>query len=258
MHMNRLMALLLLGGCMTAVAQQTLSDLFVTVVDRSPRNSPIVVSGSGILKDNPEQQARYSGTARLSLLNVSSKSILLIVLRLRANNVPNMDVGRTLDDYFFSSELLEPGGTKISEVSWPEFDEEGERKQRLRGAVRPTINASLLFVQFSDGSTLGNRQKAQEALAARQHTIERLAELESVYRAEGEKSFLDNLAKPTELAKIQHLQEFSEHTNDKSKVIDVLLRLRASADAREGMLKTVPRQTAAKAFSPDSSGKKRH
>jgi len=234
--MNRLVILLLFGGCLTAAAQQATRDLFVPVIDRSPQSSPVVISGSGILKDDPQQQPRYSGTARLSVVNVSAKSIVLIVLRLRASNVPNMDVGRTLDDYFFSSELIEPGGAKVTEVTWPEFDEEEKRKPRLREEVQSTIYVSVLFIQFSDGSLLGNRKKAEEALDAREETIKRLADLESVYRTEGEKALLDDLARPTELAKIQQLQEFSEHENDKSKVIEVLLRLRASADDRGRML----------------------
>jgi len=67
--------------------------------------------------------------------------------------------------------------------------------------------------------------------------MKRLAELESVYRAEGEQFFLDELAKPTDLAKIQQLQEFAQHADAKSEAIGVLLSLRASADQHGRALK---------------------
>jgi len=167
--MNRLVALILFAGWLAAAAQQTPRNLFVPVVDQSPQNSPVVISGSGILTDDPQQQPRYSGTARLSVVNVSTKSIVLIVLRLWASNVPNMDVGRTLDDYFFSSELLDPGGAKVTEVNWPEFDEEGKRKTQLREEVQSAIYYQCYSSNFrTDRSWATERRRKKRWMHARQ------------------------------------------------------------------------------------------
>jgi hypothetical protein len=75
--MNRLVMFFVLGGCVLAPAQQATQETVVPVVDRSPSSSPIAVSGTFMVKDEPAELLRHSGEGKISLTNVSSKPVLL-------------------------------------------------------------------------------------------------------------------------------------------------------------------------------------
>jgi hypothetical protein len=215
-------------------------------MDRSPSGSPLLVTGDVTVRDRPTERLRYSVEGRLSLTNASSKPILLTVVSLQGKNTPVIN-DTTSHDYYFS-ELFEPHSTENREWTFGPFVSQLEVKS---GAVSKWVDiepagtaqqkgfASVLFVQYADGSTWGDAAKAKAALEVRHNGIERLKALESVYRREGEKVFIDDLSKPSYLPAISSLQNFRNHVDDKSKVVDQLFRMRATSDEHARILKSV-------------------
>ncbi len=228
--MNRLVMLFLAGGCVMASAQQATQETFIPVVDRSPSGSPIAVSGTFIVKDEPAELFRHSGEGKISLTNVSSKPVLLTVLQIHMEVVRAPDMDSRSDDNFFSN-LLQPGSTDTVADSWRFGTASSEAESMPREErVTPGANVSMLFVQFADGSTWGDPTKAKTALEYRVNTVNRLMALESVYRADGENAFIDDLLKPTNLPAIWQLQDLCKHTEDKNKVLDLFFGVSHAAD----------------------------
>ncbi len=239
--MNRLVVLAFLVACAAAAAQQATRETFVPAADRSPSGSPIAVSGTFIVKDNPAELFQHSGEGEISLTNVSSKPILLTVLRLHMVGVRAADVDSRSDDFFFS-EMLQAGASETVEDSWRFGTTESDVDQISGGKGTPKANVSMFFVQYADGSTWGASAAAKVALDSRDNTVKRLMALESVYRQDGEKAFIDDLLKPSSLPTISVLQDFCKRTEDKTRMIDRFFRVLEASDNHARMLRSVGRK----------------
>jgi len=164
-------------------------------------------------------------------------------------NVPGVN-DTSLHEYYFS-ELFEPRSTEEREWTFGPFvsrtevtSEEGKKWVDLEPArgAQQKVSASVLFVQFADGSTWGDREEAKAALATRRESVKRLFELESIYRHEGEAAFVEDLAKPTDLPVISGLQDLSNHS-DMSKIVDRLVRLTSLIEEHRRSMKSEARAT---------------
>ncbi len=247
--MNRVILFALLAGCAATSAQEPAGISVISIVDHSPSGSPLVVKGDVTAYDKPAEQLRYSAKVRTSVTNASSKPIVLTVISLTGENVPGMN-DKSSHDYYFP-EMFEPQSTEEQEwtfgpfVSRTEVKVDGGSKwvdvEPERGAVQK-VTATVLFVQFADGSTWGDRDEAKSALAVRRDSVKRLVHLSSVYRREGEAAFIDDLSKPTDLPAISTLQYLCNHNDDKTKVVDRLIRMVATVEEHSRMMKSAKQE----------------
>lgn len=243
MNLNRIILFALLAGC-AAASPQTERESSISIVNRSPGGSPLLVKGDVTAFDKPTEQLRFSVKGSVSITNVSSKPILLTVVSLKGTNVPGVDQ-RWSQDYYFD-DLFEPQSTDEQELSSVPFVSRMEVKSsegtqwvdmEPSRTAQQQVTASVLFVQFADGSTWGNRDEAKTALEVRRDTVKRLLDLESIYRREGEAALIEDLSKPSDLPTIWLLQDFCKRSDDKSRVVDRLLRLREASDDHARMVK---------------------
>lgn len=243
--MQRLVLLILFVACSVVEAQQAAQESVISIRDRSPSGGPLLVIGDVTVRDRPAERLRYSVEGRISLTNASSKPILITVVSLQGENTPRVNE-TTLHDYYFS-EPFEPNSKEDREWNFGPFVSQVEVKSggdskwidiEPERSAEKKVFASVLFVQYSDGSTWGDASTAKAALDSRRNTVKRLADLESVYRNEGEEIFINDLSKPTDLPAILLLQDFYKRTSDKSKVVDRFLRLREASDDHARMIKS--------------------
>jgi hypothetical protein len=241
---KRIILIALLIGCAAAAPQQAEKESLVSIVDRSSSGSPLVIRGNVTARDNPTNPLRYSIEGKISLTNVSSKPVFLTVVSLQGTNVPGIN-DRWSDDYYFS-EPFEPQAIEDREWTFGPFvsrmevkSDEGSKWVDIQPerSTQQKIAAWVLFVQYADGSTWGDPEKAKDALEERNQSIRKLRTLELVYRRQGEKALVDELLKPTFLPAILSLQNQCKNTDDKSIVVDQLLRMRAASDEHARMLK---------------------
>jgi mannitol/fructose-specific phosphotransferase system IIA component len=234
---------LLLLGCTSVRSQQTDQETLIPVVDFSAANSPLEIEGDVRTFDKPAEQARFMIVGRLSVTNISSKPILLTVLKLKGINVVGVN-DTSIRDYYFS-EPFEPQKSENQEWTYGPFlqraqlkTEEGPKWVDVEPikAVRQEVIASVLFVQYADGTGWGDREAAKDALAAREETRNRLTALASIYRDEGEKAFVDSLMQPSNLNAVIMLQFICKKTDDKSKVVDRFFRILSKSDEHERLM----------------------
>jgi hypothetical protein len=162
--------------------------------DVSDSGSPIRVSGQLTFRDDGSQVTPFSYEITATTKNVSSKSMLLMVIHFEASGMggPGHDE-RYSQEYFFT-EPLEPGAIEKYESGHGSF---GPREALASpGADRepepPSAAASVEFVQFSDGSTWGDPDAAADAFEIRRSTGCQLEALEHIYEQSGSKPFGTN------------------------------------------------------------------
>lgn len=118
--------------------------------------------------------------------NVSGKAILLLIVAL--------DCCATHQVYRWDNFL---GGPIKQEEDILFADSEESRVSRLGNPLLrsspPAATASVLYVQFADGTTLGDESDAEEALAERTATLKALRELAAVYASSGDEAFKEAL-----------------------------------------------------------------
>jgi hypothetical protein len=243
--MKAILLIALLTGSAAAVPQQAEQESLISITDRSSTGSPLLVKGDVTAKDRPTEKLRYSVSGRVSLTNVSSKPILLTVVSFEGTNAPGVN-DRWSQDYYFS-DPFEPESTMDHEwtfgpfVSRMEVKSEGGSKwvdlEPERGAQQRVI-ASVLFIQYADGSSWGDKEEANTALAVRQETVKTLTALASIYRENGETALVRALSESTGLPAVSSLQNFCQHSDDKSKVVDRLFRTLATVDEHARTMKS--------------------
>jgi hypothetical protein len=242
--MRGIILIALLAVC-AAVPQHAEQESFISVVDLSPRGSPLLVRGDVTAKDRPTGKLRYSVAGRVSVTNVSSKPILLTIVSLKGTNVPGVNDKWSRDYYF--SDPFEPQSTENHEwifgpfVSRMEVKSDEDSKwvdlEPERGAPQK-VTASVLFVQYADGSSWGDKEEANTVLAVRQETVKRLLALASIYREKGEKALVSALAESSNLPAVLSLQNCCQQGDDKSKVVERLIRMLATVDEHTRVMKS--------------------
>ena len=138
---------------------------------------------------------------RASTTNVSSKSILLSIIKIEVESKDGSLAETTYtreDEGFFTTPASEPNSRSNWEDQIGPFDHPvGE------GA---TAVAKVAFVQFVDGSTWGDRKVGIPFLRNREVEWNRLRFLADTLRSAGEADFVHELMKPCQLPDICHLQ----------------------------------------------------
>jgi hypothetical protein len=91
--------------------------------------------------------------------------------------------------------------------------------------------ATVVFVQFADGSTWGDATAGREILLDRARELGELKRLAEVYEANGNAEFVAALENPSSCNAIKYLHEqFVKNRHDATIVFNILTSMIASAD----------------------------
>jgi len=196
------------------------SDLTMKLVDVSPKNSPIRVTGRVMFSENNPKAGHYSYSVNASASNVSDRSILLMIIDFQANGRSGWGYHHISSrDYFFEPNLLKPEA--VENVDQPLLSyglTSTDDKTDMEGDTRlePKAIAKVEFVQFEDGSMWGNKNSAIDALDTRTRTLHFLNVLEQTYIETGEQKFLDKLSTTTDVFLIDLLKSACQEKGDSS------------------------------------------
>jgi hypothetical protein len=197
-------------------ASCTVSKQRMEIQDLSDKGSPIQISGYMALRYDSENRFPFSYEQSTSIKNVSSKSILLMVVHLSATSGPGQD--ETYSQEYFFGDTLAPGQVEVSHDPEQRFGASVVNGEPLpyRKDPHPAAQAHAEFVQFSDGSTWGDADSAKDVFETRRKTLEELDLLEHLYEQAGESAFLDELARADDSLNVirQIKDECSEKTAD--------------------------------------------
>ena len=184
----------------------------LTLTDISTPGSPLVLTGNvRVIDEAKSELARFSYAAKVTVKNESSKVVLLSVIEMRIRGTNGTEVTSTeTDDYFFTSDTLDPGATKlIHDILRPIYSKnEGESR------ALPKARASVKFVQFLDGTTWGAPDGDNGSLRERSQTWKTLEALAHTHKTSGEQAFLDELMAPSELQTVCYLQRLYLRSKD--------------------------------------------
>jgi hypothetical protein len=86
-----------------------------------------------------------------------------------------------VNDYYFSSDLPEPGADIPIQISGPRYGPSVVRGRTLRIPAHATAE----YVQFLDGTFWGNADTVEEALKVRELTIRKLKAMQNAYEEWG-------------------------------------------------------------------------
>jgi hypothetical protein len=210
------LCLVLVAGVAVGAAQ---TKSVLPVVDASKAGAPLMIKGAVTANDQPSDVLRYSFQSDIEMTNVSEKSIVLMIVALDVVSTLPVSLNyRAENDYFFESEMLEPGSAAKLQRVLGRFGEP-DRKEDFAVDVKSTARATVAFVQFSDGSTWGDAAAAEGLLRNRQLSLKQLEILKNDYRARSEAEFLNELLRPTVLQPIFALQAVYREKRDLAPVL---------------------------------------
>jgi len=160
------------------------------IQDLSDKGSPIQISGYMILGYDRANRFPFSYEESTSVKNVSTKSILLMIVHVEASRRPGHDETYS-QDYFFG-DALAPGQVEVNHNPEQRFGATLVNGEPLpyKKDPHPAAQAHAEFVQFGDGSTWGDADPATDLLDERRKIVEELDLLEHLYEQAGESAFL--------------------------------------------------------------------
>jgi hypothetical protein len=174
-------------------------QLRLALHDVRKHRTPVRVSGTVSLQDDPFQAVRYTYRTEGFLSNVSRKGVLLTVVHFGSSegNAPGFDHSWILDR-FFCPAVLQAGGLEKIEDSPIPFGKTIVNGRPVPDEVgsdaRPTATAQVTFIQFVDGSTWGDVDVGREFILRRRSTLGELKRLGQVLDAQGADEFARELS----------------------------------------------------------------
>jgi len=166
----------LIIGAFTSLAFA--QEVKVALKDTSAASSPLLLSGTVV---SDASGSRLTLTAK----NVGAKQIIAYFAEMNAFG----DVSWLSHDYFFLPFVIEPGDV----VEVDSLDSEV-----FLGPAHHPPEAWVLYVQFTDGTTWGDKAFGKKISARRPKEIAFLEKLLSAYENQGESVFLDYLRTETD------------------------------------------------------------
>ncbi len=207
-----MMCFVLLAATTVALGQ---SEIVLNVEDVSKAGVPLKIAGRVSAKNKPSAAGYES---EIEMINVSDKSILLLVVRTDIRCGLPMNFKDPVEiDYFFDANMLQPGAS----AKYPARTELGGpiHKEDSLAQIEPSASAEVAFAQFSDGSSWGDVAAAEQMLKNRQMAFKELELLSENYRKRGEEEFLKELLKHTLFYPIVALQDTYRAKGDLSRVL---------------------------------------
>src|SRR5882762_623877 len=227
----------LLTWLMMCTAAFGLPHTEIRLIDTSSLDSPVKLSGVATFSDEPSKLFRYEYKTTAYVNNVSQKSVLLLVARVRFTGAGGFDLDNAReDDYFFAEDLLGAGKTQTLKDSFGPAS--APQAKTALATTDPQATASVLFVQFIDGSTWGELAAGKHMLEIRSLTWEKVRSLAETYRTNGEGQFLLALLRYSDLPAVASLQRTYESTKDSRGVVAKMTNMLRYADmhAKEARL----------------------
>lgn len=184
------------------------------IKDRSGKRSPIQISGHMTIAYDSANRFPFSYQKSISIKNISAKSILLMVVHFGATSGPLRDE-RFSQEYFFG-ESLAAGDAEAHDFPEQRFGATIVNGQSVpyKKDPHPAAQARAEFVQFTDGTTWGNPESAEDVLSLRQKTLAELDLLQHLYEQKGESAFLDELSQADDFSNV--FGQLKGMCNDKS------------------------------------------
>ncbi len=213
--------------------------------NRSPHGSPIHIDGYVTFRDNTTENIRYYWV-HASAKNTSQRGIAAwsATLETSGGSGPELTLEES-HDFFFTGDVLAPGATEgVSDQSCamrfvlrpPNGNGYAESAEPTTLPTRAFVRVQ--FVQFTDGSIWGDRDKAAKFQLERRETLDKVKSLQQVYSERGEKAFMDVLAEPTALACFERIKTLCRNENHDSscarKGIAEMLTIAARQQKLEG------------------------
>ncbi len=182
----------------TAVLAFSATRQTVLITDTSDGESPIKFSGEVTVEETPvgDAETSYAYHEHIVGMNVSAKTVLALVTTLEVSgSVGNLVSQQNLYDSFFSKEEEIPPGKQF--VHTEHGNSPALTMPSLRKGVDPLpahSEISLVYVEFTDGTTYGNQQHKQviALLEHRAHLLEAYQSLNSAAN-QSDETFLRQL-----------------------------------------------------------------
>jgi hypothetical protein len=172
--------------------------------DISAKGSPVHVSGDALFEDDVAKTIRFSYRIEGSVANVSSRGLVLMVIHFTGSGLkgPGLDYSYE-KDYFFSSDVLEPGKIEVFRSAPLRFGMptvNGKAMPEDDDTIStPVATAQVIFVQFVDGATWCDAGRGREPLVVSDQTWRELGRLERVLADAGEQALKNELSKSDNL-----------------------------------------------------------
>jgi hypothetical protein len=174
----RTAALLLLCVALPSFAQTVVT---VPVTDLSAPGSPLQISGNvsftdQLLGNSVVSSSNYKLTAR----NVSGRGIVFVLVRFEASGGRGGGMLHSFQwENFFSNEVIAPEKTFVLARSVGEH-QTSCCVNPLEPAASPKAEVNVMYSEFDDGSTYGDRSEAATVFATRSMVIEGLRQLDAL------------------------------------------------------------------------------
>lgn len=186
----------LLSFCFPSHGQDSKSETTVSVpvVDMSAGGSPLAISGTlWLARRLRDSKLLTSEDAEVIGRNISNKPIVTLVTLMTGGSTKYTQQF----EFFFNPALLEPAGTVAiahKQGLWQGWSESPTSATELPSADA-SAEIQVLFVQFADGSTFGDKRIGRDYQITQHKTWMLLSELKQLYQNRGEAEFakaLDN------------------------------------------------------------------
>ena len=172
---------ILLCIALLSIALHAATDQVVAVEDVS--GGPISFSGSVHFQESADGQTR-SRDGEVKGTNTSSREIIAISATVNATG----GVIYHTHDFFTKKHGLMPGDSFFIPVVGMAHSD-----SPISEEVPPSAKATLVFVQFADGTFWGDQKAIDKITANRQQSEAMLRNLLDIYHTQGEKAFVNAL-----------------------------------------------------------------
>lgn len=186
----------------------------VPVVDKSESGSPLQITGNITFTDRViGNSISSSSDYELKARNVSRKGIIFLLVYFIEMGPREGGIDHDINwDRFFRDEELAPETVFVLDRSHG-GTQTGFNFNPLGSGRDPVAEVRVLYAEFSDGSTYGQRRKAKDILDARSAIIEALQHLD---KATDDGSFQQTLAQklnPDGADRFERVRHFFERVN---------------------------------------------
>jgi hypothetical protein len=232
-------ALVVIFGLVAACTGWCQIPQVVPVTDKSDIANVLQFSGNvSYLEQFVENESgrppntRYletTSTSDVSAKNVSGRRILLVIATLDTSGSYGCSTSHSVEhtDHFWGMPL-EPGKSIVVShgrgTSSSLADPNRPCANPDRAPSEPKADARTVFVQFDDGSTLGDQEAASDVLNQRASILKALKQLDEVYAQQGEQGFLALLSADfgdSRLPQIVFLRETAKQSGSDAAIQEV-------------------------------------
>jgi len=181
----------------------------------SGHHGPIQIDGYLTIRDASATNVRVYWV-HASAKNVSKKKISYWALGFETSrgSGPGLNLIQS-NDYFFTGDVFTPGETaKVQScpISLVLRTKNADPADAVDSNTQ-RASARIKFVQFSDGSTWGEREYAAQVHHLRRATLDKLQSLQQIYSDSGERAFMDALEEPTGLPCFEQIKSECQSQN---------------------------------------------